>query len=759
MARQWWPDTFDLPAFRVQREAYGLASGGDYVRGSAVVTLEHTALRYPTSSIDLSAIAIADRGQVFVKAFDYNTVVMEWSWPKALEEIFVEVAVVRSTYGAPSSPMQGQTIFRALQTDLPYYEDADFVVHLNPPPIIYDQPLPGGHWYYYTVFFRTNQFDWTAVMSDSTLLPLNWNHSEHLWDAIPPYYQFTDDNYRGDNGFLRQFLTIFGFEMDRTREYVESLLKLHWIDQAPMALLKGLGANYGQPYEQGLGDVRYRALLANLAHLLSLRGTAKGLLELTETVSKYDCDLTYGTNTVLLPDDSNFVNSVGHWAPIHPDVPFTGAPLETDYLSYDKVTLTAPTTMVGAPPVAGSTSCMLVDTPDANTGDIFIGIGCGQRSATDELVPYYAGLPVNPGEVYGFSAQVKCAKSVTVSAYMLVADADGQPEDMIYTPQVLTPSVGTASTPTFAAAQITGDRVWVAKLRKNAVTSVGKIASKLLNTAVYAWELSVDATNGLTLTYSLTGAAAIVASVATYAQWQTIPAGTDFWIAVWFDVDAGASNKAAGALLAYDGASYATFGSMYTIAGVYTTHADNAAPIVIGNTSGGTAGLFDGRIYTVENRTGNSPTDPGATVLWRFDAAEWITGTTFTDASGKVWTLTSASAINPKTPIIPPNTPQVFNDAGAAWHEVKMTGTVPAGAAYLIPALYFDARTTGGVGGRSPAIYVAAVMVYRVLSQGQIATFAANRYLTLGVSSEMLGVPRTTPAYEGYIMGAPPRGT
>jgi hypothetical protein len=101
----------------------------------------------------------------------------------------------------------------------------------------------------------------------------------------------------------------------------------------------------------------------------------------------------------------------------------------------------------------------------------------------------------------------------------------------------------------------------------------------------------------------------------------------------------------------------------------------------------------------------------------------------------------------------------VFNDAGAAWHEVKMTGTMPADAAYLIPALYFDARTTGGVGGRSPAIYVAAVMVYRILSQGQIATFAANRYLTLGVSSEMLGVPRTTPAYEGYIMGAPPRGT
>jgi hypothetical protein len=101
----------------------------------------------------------------------------------------------------------------------------------------------------------------------------------------------------------------------------------------------------------------------------------------------------------------------------------------------------------------------------------------------------------------------------------------------------------------------------------------------------------------------------------------------------------------------------------------------------------------------------------------------------------------------------------VFNDAGAAWHEVKMTGTMPANAAYLTPALYFDARATGGVAGRSPAIYVAAVMVYRIQSQGQIATFAANRYMTLGVSSEMLGVPRTSPAYEGYVLGEPGRGT
>ena len=47
-----------------------------------------------------------------------------------------------------------------------------------------------------------------------------------------------------------------------------------------------------------------------------------------------------------------------------------------------------------------------------------------------------------------------------------------------------------------------------------------------------------------------------------------------------------------------------------------------------------------GRIYWVELRTGLDPR--AGTLIWRFDASEYRSGTTFTDARGRVWTLTNS---------------------------------------------------------------------------------------------------------------------
>ena len=47
--RSWWPDGYgEDPAFQVRRQVYGAVTGGDYARGSSILTLQHTALRFPT---------------------------------------------------------------------------------------------------------------------------------------------------------------------------------------------------------------------------------------------------------------------------------------------------------------------------------------------------------------------------------------------------------------------------------------------------------------------------------------------------------------------------------------------------------------------------------------------------------------------------------------------------------------------------------------------------------------------------------------
>jgi hypothetical protein len=335
------------------------------------------------------------------------------------------MAIVRSTFGAPAFPEQGQTVFRAMRSFFPTQMVGDAEV-LQPPQTIYDRNLVPGNWYYYTAFFRTNPIDWTAMMSDSTALPGQYHHTEHLWNTIPPYYQFIDENQ--GRQFLLKLLGIFGYELDRTRQYVESLLNLHRIDEAPIALLHGLGANYGYPYEAGLGDVLYRALLANISRLLTKRGTTAGLLGIVETVTKYDSDVTNGVNSVLLPDTSNFIESIGQWKPIHPDLVLTGIP-QANYVTWDKVTLIHGRSVPPPPPV-GAIGSMFIDTAVADTADIFITAGAGKYDSGDgtgphESIPIHDGIPVHPGYDYGMSVWVKMVVPTEVILYFLPFNRQG----------------------------------------------------------------------------------------------------------------------------------------------------------------------------------------------------------------------------------------------------------------------------------------------------------------------------------------------
>lgn len=433
-----WPAGYDNPAFRVRRSTYGVVTGGDYTRGSSVITLPSTALRNPTQTVNVSA-AIGT-GLLFCKPYaegsdeiDYHTVEIVWGWPVTIAMVWEEVALVRSSYGHPSTPSEGQTVFRGTRKALGGENADGSNIEMPDPPVIHDGALPSGRWYYYTLFFRVTT-DWVAYMTDGCLLPANYGHQGHLWDGVPPFYQWTDDNYRVNDGFLRQFLNIFGFYMDNTRGFVESLLELHHIDMTPVALLKHLGANYGHPYEAGLGDIRYRALIANISNLHQERGTAKGLQHLVETASKYECDVVRGSNEMLLNDDSDFFTGTGNWVPVHPN---TNAALTTvTWTEVKMVNLTTIATPPGAPSARG---VMRVDTQQSvQTQNILITCGdgihrdLGPPVVDREVIPLYGGVPVEPGQTFAFSIWVKSEKaSETATPYLMWFDASGQPNGLI----------------------------------------------------------------------------------------------------------------------------------------------------------------------------------------------------------------------------------------------------------------------------------------------------------------------------------------
>ena len=465
----WWPEGYDLPAFRTKRPTYGATSGGDWVRGSAGTDegedLPHTALRYPSTTVEASD-PTGTRAILFARPFDYHTVEILWGWPTK-HPSWQEVALVRSSFGHPSTPRDGMTVFRALRGDprLPEYTFNPNTSELDSiaPPLIYDMLLPSGHWYYYTMFFRTNPIDWVVAMSDGCALPNDYQHRERMWECVPPYYQWVDDSHRHH---LQRFLSVFGFAMDNTRQFVEGVLDLHRIDKTPVPLLKGLGANYGLPYESGIGDIRYRGLVANAPNAQHTRGTAEGLRRLVEAVSKYQTEVSRSLTLMLYPDDSDFYLTTGNWGGLHPDAvaPIIAAEALLTSLPWDRIFLA----QVDKAPQAGRGAMRVYTSKADETQTLIFAVGDsrihqypdplvpgGQIPAETITLPHADALPpasalyrdalpvttaitVTPGRPYGFSIWVQAPEKAaganpaySIELLMIWVGPSGEPQEVV----------------------------------------------------------------------------------------------------------------------------------------------------------------------------------------------------------------------------------------------------------------------------------------------------------------------------------------
>lgn len=300
------------PAFTVQRVTTD-GTGGDFVRGRP--TTRQNALRYRAKSVTQNTASdkIAIKSSMTAVPSDYGVIELSWAWPEAYKN-WTEVAIVRSGMGHPSTVNDGVTVFRAHNTttvvnelDYQFYDDEG-----NPLTItIEDKNLQPGRWYYYTLFFLTTY--WEPVMFAEALTPRNFGHFDHLFERVPEYYRWVDARFRGEQGYLQQFLKSFGFELDLTREYVESWQETYHFDNSPWPLLYQVGLNLGVGKDDGLGEIRSRSLISQINTLYDKRGTTAGIKGVIEAASKYETSLSSGRNLMLLPDDSEFVQGYGNW--------------------------------------------------------------------------------------------------------------------------------------------------------------------------------------------------------------------------------------------------------------------------------------------------------------------------------------------------------------------------------------------------------------------------------------------------------------
>ena len=413
-----------------------------------------TYVRYLSEDIALDAIS--SLVSFYVEPWDYNSNRIVWGLDPALEVKALDdisngleprVIITRSTFGYPSTTEDGEKIFDKRYADviasvnrpdvLPYFETqtADVSNDFNRPPLpvqsLYDRNLQSGKWHYYSIFFYLKGDDanpsWRVARSMSALVPINHGHSEVLYSLIPSYYQNKDVEFTpgtGRAGTLRRLTRIIGFELDYTKTLADGIEKAYDVDNTQDKLLKMLGeSNFGVPIEGGLGDIRYRSLLATISRLYDERGSIAGLQKVTTAATKYRCKVIEGINLMNLTDDSEFAGGSGSWGDLKgPYNSFLGSQtwMGSTVTTFNVVNLD--TVSVAVTPVGGTTGTSLVTRRNAlkvstsgSTGGMIIscGLGAGEKegrrheTVTDNFYPRSHGIRCTPGVIYTFSAYAR----------------------------------------------------------------------------------------------------------------------------------------------------------------------------------------------------------------------------------------------------------------------------------------------------------------------------------------------------------------
>ena len=409
------------PAFTTRRPTYD----GDYVRGESggdLASYIRYAIKVPEN---------LDESLFVSRAVDYDTIQVWWGPPAGIETQWEKLAVVRSGFGYPVTPADGE-ILVWLDSHVANDEVSSSVL---------DAGLPAGRWYYYSLMYQYNGI-WYRSNTTADMVPIDYAHRDAMYDLVPPYHQFVDaESSISGNTMLQRWFDVIGYDLDYTRTLAEQIEVLYDVDQAPTQLLSQVGKyNLGFAVEEdGVGTIRYRSLLGANRQLVDKRGTAEGLAEYVQALTKYRSSAQPGLNQLLLADDAEFQVGVGNWSPM----PYGMSRYLFDNSNYDPSQddfgQTIPAARHGFPtqglslerfedtdviayptdPYTGETlpaRGMLKVTADAST-PMVITCGAGQQDSVVgnipeearplidhvHLDPKHRGVPISPDEIYYFS--------------------------------------------------------------------------------------------------------------------------------------------------------------------------------------------------------------------------------------------------------------------------------------------------------------------------------------------------------------------
>ena len=230
----------------------------------------------------ISAIPAFINAQFNATATTYSSVNLNWSpfvlVNPSLNSVGVSniqsVVVVYSTTGAPETVADGVTIKTQAYSDITYA-----VSHQN---------VPTGRWAYYSLFLYYNQsgvgasgVNWyERVATLQELVPKDYGLTDHLWDRIPAYYRISDtagaatDPSGLSRGYLYRFFDIFGFEFNKTRTLLQSVISQYDPEETETESIEQLSKLVGlEVTPQDVGTSRIREIIKDITYYRQRKGT------------------------------------------------------------------------------------------------------------------------------------------------------------------------------------------------------------------------------------------------------------------------------------------------------------------------------------------------------------------------------------------------------------------------------------------------------------------------------------------------------
>lgn len=156
-----------------------------------------------------------------------------------------------------------------------------------------------GTWLYYSMFvkYSNGTTTWYERVADTyVLLPTLYFSVNNLWDKVPDYYRSLDNTQANDS--LYRFVSLFGWELDKTRSLIDSLMLVNDPMVAPPSALENLAKQVGLEISiNDLGTKKVRAVLNNIFELRKRKGTAYGISAYISAMSGSKVSYISGTKT------------------------------------------------------------------------------------------------------------------------------------------------------------------------------------------------------------------------------------------------------------------------------------------------------------------------------------------------------------------------------------------------------------------------------------------------------------------------------